>query len=122
MYETESYVTENGRGNDFMVGMLCGAAVGAALGLLLAPKTGAELRGQLAGSAERFRRKAGETYEHASETMDELKHKGRETYDKAAGAMGDLSDRARDAAQRGREKFDEARQTATDAGTGTPKY
>jgi gas vesicle protein len=116
MYEAE-YTHENGRGSDFMVGVLCGAAVGAALGLLLAPKSGAEFRGQIAGSAERFRRRAGETYEQAAEAMDSVVEKGRQTYERASGAVQDIKDKAWEAAQRGREKFDEARPAPTDGGT-----
>ena len=81
MYGSDTYSSEqehSSRSSDFMVGVLCGAVVGAALGLLLAPKPGAELRGQLAGSAERFRRRAGETYEQASETVGDSRRKGAE--------------------------------------------
>jgi gas vesicle protein len=99
MYGAETYENENmyGGGNEFMIGLLCGAAVGAAVGLLLAPKSGAELRSQLADSAEKFRRKAGETY------------------DQASNKMGDMVDKGRDAVRRGKEKMDEVRSTAASA-------
>jgi gas vesicle protein len=97
MYGAETYGTDSGygRGNEFMIGLLCGTAVGAAIGLLLAPKSGAELRSQLADSADKLRRKAGDTY------------------DQASGAVNDMVDKGRDAVKRGREKFDEARSTYT---------
>ena len=79
MYEGETYIDSGTRSNEFMIGLLVGAAVGAAVGLLLAPKSGAELRHQLADYSERFRRRAGETYERASETMSDLAQRGRET-------------------------------------------
>ncbi|MEO7192326.1 MAG: YtxH domain-containing protein [Vicinamibacterales bacterium] len=85
-----------------MIGLLCGTAVGAAIGLLLAPKSGAELRTQLADSADRLRRKAGETYDQASGTVNDLVDRGKS-------AMDDVVDKGRDAVRQGREKFDEAR-------------
>ena len=69
---------QNGRGSDFVVGLLCGTAVGTAVGLLLATKTGAELRGDLAESAERIRRRVGETYDRASEVVGQAVDKGRD--------------------------------------------
>ena len=80
-----------GTGHDFLYGLMAGAAIGAAIGLLLAPKTGAELRQQLGESAGRLRDRADETYR------------------RAAGAVDDLVGQGRRAAQVGREKFDEAR-------------
>jgi gas vesicle protein len=103
MYGAESY--GNGyaatRGGEFMFGLLCGAAVGAAIGLLFAPKSGAELRGQLADSADKLRRRAGEKYDQASQVVNEA------------------VDRGRDAVRRGREKFDEARASFSGETTGT---
>ncbi len=75
----------------FMVGLLCGAAVGAALGVLFAPQSGAELRSQLADSADKLRQRAGDTYDQASRTVN------------------DLVDKGRDAVRQGKEKLDEAR-------------
>jgi gas vesicle protein len=105
MYEADTY-TQGRSGNEFMIGLLCGAAVGAAVGLLLAPKTGAELRSQLADTAERFRRGASDTYDRASQTM-------KDSYSSAAGQVNDLMDKGREAVRRGRETFEEARRDAT---------
>jgi len=80
-----------GNGHDFLYGLMAGAAIGAAIGLLLAPKTGAELRQQLGESAGRFKDRADETYR------------------RAAGAVDDLVGQGRKAVEVGREKFDEAR-------------
>jgi gas vesicle protein len=103
MYGAETYTNEGTyetRGNDFMIGLLCGTAVGAAIGLLLAPKTGAELRTQLADSAERIRRRTADTYEQAS------------------GAMTDMVDKGKKAVRRGREKFEETRSDFSNETTG----
>jgi gas vesicle protein len=101
MYGAETYTTEGTyeRGNEFLIGLLCGTAVGAAVGLLLAPKPGAELRTQLADSAQRFRRRAEDTYEQAS------------------GAVNDMMEKGKKAVRRGKDKFDEAR-ADYDANTG----
>ena len=73
----------HGHGGEFLIGLLCGTAVGAAIGLLVAPKTGAELRGHLADSAERLRRKAGETYGQASSTIGRIAYRSRMAVDAA---------------------------------------
>lgn len=92
MYGADTHMdTHTGRGSDFMVGLLCGTAVGAAIGLLLAPKAGSQLRHDLVDSAEKLRRRASEAYNHASETASNMADKGRQ------------------AVRRGREKFDDAR-------------
>ena len=102
MHEADVY-TDSGRhyGGDFMMGLLCGAAIGTAVGLLLAPRPGAELRSQLAGSAERWGRQAADTYSRASD------------------AVTDFVDRGRDAARRGRDKFDEVRSNFSRAAENT---
>jgi gas vesicle protein len=96
MHVNDNYETTS-HSSGFVLGLLCGAAVGAAIGLLLAPKTGAEMRRTLADSAERFRRKAGETYGQASD------------------AVTDLMDKGRRAARKGRERVDQAIEDARDA-------
>jgi len=122
MYGNDTYTNTSGRGSEFMVGILCGVAVGAALGLLLAPKTGAELRGQLANSADRLRRRAGEAYDQASGAVEGFVDTGRKTYEKASKVAGDFIERGKTAAERGREKFEEVRSTVADAGTPTSGY
>jgi|SRR5579864_1115669 len=66
----------NGGGQGFVAGLLCGAAVGVVAGLLFAPKRGAALRKDLAKSANNVARQA------------------RALYDGAADVVSDLSDRA----------------------------
>jgi gas vesicle protein len=94
-YDTDLRTTS--RGSSFLIGLLCGAAVGAAVGLLLAPSSGADFRGQINDSAQRLRRKAGEGYDRAASTVDDLVGRGKR------------------AVRRGRETFNEVRQNATDA-------
>ena len=101
MREMKSYDSENSSGSGFMMGVVCGAAVGAAVGLLLAPKAGAELRQQLYESSGRLRRKAADGYNAAAETVSHV--------------VDDVSQRASDAVRRGKETYENIRQTATDA-------
>jgi gas vesicle protein len=61
-----------GGGHGFVLGLLCGAAVGAAAGLLFAPKRGAALRKDLAKSANDVSRRAKELYEDAAEVVSDL--------------------------------------------------
>jgi gas vesicle protein len=90
MHGTEHGSTTSDHGGGFVTGLLCGAAVGAAIGLLLAPRSGAEMRRTLADSAER------------------LREKGRETYDAANEAFGRVVDQSRRAAEAGRARVEDA--------------
>jgi gas vesicle protein len=63
-------VEQEGRrpsGGAFLAGLLMGAAIGAGLALLFAPKKGSELRGQIAESAKKARESAREAYAQASQ-------------------------------------------------------
>ena len=75
---------ENGSGGGgFMMGLLTGTVLGAGLGMLLAPKAGTELRGQLGEQARNLGNMANEQYRKASETATDWAEKGREFVDKA---------------------------------------
>lgn len=86
----------NGNGSGFTTGLICGAAVGAALALLFAPKPGSATRRDLAKSADKLRRR------------------GRELYDSAAETAADVSDGVRDLADRGMDLVDDVTQRATE--------
>ena len=64
-------------GHEFLYGLLAGTAIGAAIGLLLAPKTGAELRQKLGESAERFKHQADDAYRRAAGAVNEVVGQGR---------------------------------------------
>jgi gas vesicle protein len=101
MYEPH-YEEESG-GSGFLIGLLCGTALGAAIGLMFAPKAGSEFRQKIYDSTGDLRRKAYETYGQASEQVNNMVAKGRQAVD------------------RGREAFDSARQAATgQGGNGSP--
>ncbi len=103
MYEPH-YDEEESGGGGFLIGLLCGTALGAAIGLMFAPKAGSEFRQRIYESTGDIRRKAYETYGQASEQVNHMVEKGRQAVD------------------RGREAFEHARQSATGqaAGNGSP--
>jgi gas vesicle protein len=92
--------TNDHSSHSFSVGLLCGAAIGAAVGLLLAPKSGAELRNTIAGSATRLRKTFNDRY------------------DDAAGMVGRVVEDGREAVRRGREAFDRTRNDYAEEATG----
>ena len=94
-YENEA----GGGGGGFMMGLLTGTVLGAGLGMLLAPRAGADLRGQIGEQAREFGTKASEQYRRASEPANSWAGRGRE-----------FVNQARDAVSRGAE---EAREYAT---------
>jgi gas vesicle protein len=69
------YRDEHEGGGGFMMGLLTGTVLGAGLGMLLAPKSGSELRNQLTEGASSLGRRAG-------------------------GAVSEITDRARETTQR----------------------
>ena len=101
MYEPH-YEDESG-GGGFLIGLLCGTALGAAIGMMFAPKAGSEMRQTLYDSTTDIRRRASEKYDQATEQVNNIVSKGRQAVD------------------RGREAFDSARQSAAGqmAGNGT---
>ena len=104
----DTQFSEGGRTSGFVVGLLCGAAVGATLGLLFAPKTGTELRRDIADGAGKLRRRAEEAYGKASDAiergMDRASRMGED-------AVDDLASRGRQAARRASNLVDQARST-----------
>ena len=79
-----TYIMSNERTNGIL-GFLAGAAIGATLGVLLAPRSGKETR-------ERIRNKAGET----KDEVDELIGKARDEWAKAKGKAADAATMTKD--------------------------
>lgn len=75
------YTEHGNRGGGFAAGLMFGAAVGAALGFMFAPRSGAEMRRQLKDSTSRLRRTAAEGWEQVAERGRELADTGREAYE-----------------------------------------
>jgi gas vesicle protein len=87
----DRYDSEGGGG--FMLGLLTGTVLGAGLGMLLAPKAGAELRGQLGEQARNLGNVASEQVRKASDQASGWAEKGR-----------DLVNQTREAVSRGAEE------------------
>jgi gas vesicle protein len=92
MADYDRYET-GGNGAGFMMGLLAGTVIGAGLGMLLAPKAGADLRGQLGEQARTFGNRASEEYRRATQTASDWAERGRE-----------MVTEVRDAASRGVEE------------------
>jgi gas vesicle protein len=98
MYEPH-YEDETGS-SGFLLGLLAGTALGAAIALMFAPRAGSEFRQTLYDSTTDLRRKAYDAYGQATEQVNNIVSKGRQAVD------------------RGREAFDSARQSASGQGGG----
>ena len=81
-YEYDRFEREEGSGA-FLMGLLAGTVLGAGLGMLFAPKAGADLRNQLTEQAGRLRNTATNTYGQASEKVTQIVERGRDAYDRA---------------------------------------
>jgi gas vesicle protein len=75
------------------VGVLGGAALGAAAGLLLAPRSGAAMRRDLRRSADRIRRRALRLYEDAGDTIRDWAVDGARAIDHASEVADRIAER-----------------------------
>jgi gas vesicle protein len=105
----DRFDNEGGGGGSFVMGLLTGTVLGAGLGMLFAPKSGSELRNQVAEQAGNLANTASEGYRRASEAAGGWAEKGRDAYDKA-----------RDAVSKGAEEAQRYVRDATGGNTGTP--
>lgn len=90
----DRFENEGGGGGSFVIGLLTGTVLGAGLGMLFAPKSGSELRGQLSEQAGNLKKEASEQYRRASEHASEWADRGRVLYDKARDAISRGADEA----------------------------
>jgi len=90
----DRFDNEGGGGGSFVMGLLTGTVLGAGLGMLFAPKSGSELRNQVAEQAGNLANTASEGYRRASEAAGGWAEKGREAYDKARDAVSRGADEA----------------------------
>ena len=86
----------------FWTGLATGAILGAAVGILFAPKSGAALRRQLSRQAGDLADRASEGVRRAGETADEWADRGRNLYNQT-----------RDAVERGAQDVQRAAEDAT---------
>jgi gas vesicle protein len=112
----DRFESENGSGGTFVMGLLAGTVLGASLGMLFAPKSGSELRSQIANRAGDIKNSASEGYKKASDaategykrasdavadTYNRAADMASDTYKRATGAARDTYKAASDAAQEG---------------------
>src|SRR5580765_93483 len=83
----KSLEDREGGGGSFVMGLLTGTVLGAGLGMLFAPKAGAELRNQLSEQAGTLANQASEGVRKVSENAGEWADRGREMYGKAKDAV-----------------------------------
>ena len=86
-YEYDRFEREDG-GGSFLMGLLAGTVLGAGLGMLFAPKAGADLRNQVTEQAGRLRTTANDAYSQATEKVSQMVDRGREAYDRARTSGG----------------------------------
>ncbi len=100
----------------FFTGLFAGAVIGAGLGLWFAPKTGAEMREQISGTAR-------DVGERVTRTVNDLADRGREFVDKARDVVSNASEQASqvasDAARTASTAARRASQNMPSAGTDT---
>ena len=84
--------------------LLIGGGIGAILALLFAPKSGHELRGDIADATrkgiDRSREAAQHLGERAGEYYEATRDRASDLYTQAAGRIGEVAQTARDAASR----------------------
>src|SRR5215204_5224594 len=85
MADYDRYEHEGGGG--FMMGLLTGTVLGAGLGMLLAPKAGAELRGVIGEQARNWSNTASEQYRTAREQAGTWAERGRDMVGQAREAV-----------------------------------
>ena len=100
-YEYDRVEREDG-GGSFLMGLLAGTVLGAGLGMLFAPKPGAEVRKQLSEQATRFRSTATDTIQQASEKLSQASQQASEK-------VSQVSDKVSQIVDRGREAYDRAK-------------
>lgn len=83
--------SENG-GANFLVGFFVGAALGAMGALLLAPKSGRELRESLADESKRLR-------DRAEGALSDVRERGGEVYQKTRDGLAETAETAKKAAK-----------------------
>jgi gas vesicle protein len=111
---TEHYDRTETGANGFIVGLFAGTLIGAGLGLLLAPKSGAEMRRQLRSRAGDLADAAEDTYRRAADTATDYAQRGRD--------LGrDVYDRSRETVSKAAEEVEGyARETGVSDPTRPP--
>jgi gas vesicle protein len=115
MESYDRFESEKGSGGTFVMGLLAGTVLGASLGMLFAPKSGSELRGQISDRANKLANQASDGYKQATDAAND-------GYKRAADAASDgvrkVADAASDTYKRATSAAREGYRTATDTASG----
>ena len=98
------YEREGGSASTKLTYLLIGGGIGAVIALLFAPKSGQELRGDIADATrkgiDRSREAAQQLSDRAGEYYEATRERASELYTQAAGKVSEAAQTARDAASR----------------------
>lgn len=96
-------MANDNNGANFLVGFFVGAAMGAMGALLLAPKSGRELRGELIDEGRKLRDRAVDegrrVRERTEEVATDVRQRGEAAYKKGREGLAETTDTARKAAK-----------------------
>src|SRR4249920_267748 len=100
---------ENGHsGTSFVAGMFTGALLGAGIAVLFDRKPGADMRRDVADTADKLRRSARESYDHASRRINDAMEQGRHAVKKGRAAFERTREEAERHVRSGVEQFQES--------------
>lgn len=111
----EHYHHEHNNGGSFVTGFIIGGIVGAAVGMLLAPKSGSEMRADLARRSESWRARAEEIAAMVRERMGPAMEGARE---RLGPAVEGMRERIGPVAERMGSRFGRAPEKATETNGG----
>jgi len=109
---------QEGGGGSFVIGLLTGTVLGAGLGMLFAPKSGAELRSKLQDQAGNIANTASEGYRRASESAGQWAERGRDVYNKASEVVAKGAEEAQKFAREGATTFTGGGSSSSSESTG----
>ena len=119
MYNEHDNGNQGANGASFVAGVFTGALIGAAVGLLFAPRVGAELRGQIKDAASAAGQKASETIGAVADAGRTAYQQARDVASTAGDELGRMANDATRSAEQGASAIRDAasRPRRTDMGT-----
>jgi gas vesicle protein len=93
-----TFMSDEGRGAEFLAGVLIGGLIGAAVGLLLAPQPGEETREQLRERGIELKERVVELSEEARRKAEEFQEEGRATLETQTGRVKEAIEEGKKAA------------------------
>jgi len=117
--ERDDNGNQSANGASFVAGVFTGALIGAAVGLLFAPRVGAELRGQIKDAASAAGQKASETIGAVADAGRTAYQQARDVASTAGDELGRMANDVSRSAEQGVSAIREAvgRPRRTDSGT-----